>query len=205
MRTIYGLVSLLCLMACSDSTDSDDTGPGSEDDSGSAEGGESEGSSGGGDEGGDEGGDDGGGGGTTAFEPTAGEWNFVDGALLSDSCDYDYEQLPSGGDGFMLNLLGEPNFEVLLDGTEEGFRCSWDDAQGFLCDVAEGAEELDDLSATISSQTVLSGVFPDESSMTSTYNISVDCEGDDCSWVEFFGEIEFPCTVEVELIAEAAK
>jgi hypothetical protein len=49
----------------------------------------------------------------------------------------------------------------------------------------------------------MSGSFLDESSLQSYYDISVDCDGGDCGLVEWATGISFPCSVELELTAEA--
>lgn len=196
---------LVFLLACSGSSPSNDTGSNGSGDSGDNGGTGNAGESGEGGDGGEGGeGGEGGDGDPPAFEPMPGEWNFVDGSILSDSCDYDYDSLPSGGDGFSLSLLGNQDFEIVLDGTTDGFQCAWDAGQGFQCTPVDGSEDIDDLDAVIVSQTLLSGLFSEASAMNSTYNIALDCQGDDCEWVEYFGDIDFPCVVEVELMAESA-
>ena len=138
-----------------------------------------------------------------AFMPWQGQWTFVDGEILSDTCEYDYESLPSGGDGFTLTQTENMGFLLLLDGTEDPMICAWDDAQDFGCDMVESGEAIDDLDATITSLVGLSGSFTEETAMGSIYDIGIDCVGDDCYLAEWATGIEFPCQVVVELFASA--
>ena len=152
MRSFSASFALLFLLACLGSSTSNDTGSTGSGDSGADGSTGTAGESGG--EGGEGGEGSGGSGGGTgdppAFEPIQGEWNFVDGSIISDSCDYDYDSLPSGGDGFSLSLSGNQDFaEILLDGTTDGFQCAWDAGKAFQCSPVDGSEDLDDLDTVI--------------------------------------------------------
>jgi hypothetical protein len=204
VRTLKLSALLLPVMGCLNSSDDEDSGhPHRSTDTEDTESGGGEGGGESGDEGGESGDEGGEGGGPDPFLPDEGAWNFVDGSIVSDSCNYDYDELPSGGDGFTLTRISGRDFKLLLDGADTPFDCAWDDQSAFLCDPAGGEEAIEGLDAAVTSQTLIRGMFTDGSSMSSTYVIDIDCVGGDCGWVELGGDIDFPCSVELELAAES--
>ncbi len=151
-----------------------------------------------------DGGGDGGAEEPPVFRPDEGHWTYIDGALLSDTCEFDYEDLPaSDGDGFDLTMRGDGAFTMLLDGATEGIDCALTD-QAFACEPGTGEEPIPDVDVVIVSTLTIEGSFVDASRQDSQMAIDVDCRGSDCDLAEWYYDMSFPCRVEIQAVAVAA-
>jgi hypothetical protein len=117
------------------------------------------------------------------------------GSLLSDSCGYDTDDTPSGdAGGFQLRGSSPDGFSMVFDGASDNLACSLT-GMSFSCSSFTGREPVPDTSGVIVSTTTHSGTFSDAGTVSSRFDIHIDCEGGDCGLIEAFGDIDFPCDV----------
>jgi hypothetical protein len=121
----------------------------------------------------------------------------TDSELTQDGCGLE-DAVDRGQPGTTLELSGSgSSFEMVFE-AGEAVHCAMDADQRFVCDPTETldptAQDLG-MSADIPVVITTTGSFSDATTMWMESVVDIDCEGDDCGWIELLLGSSFPCTM----------
>jgi hypothetical protein len=123
-------------------------------------------------------------------EPVSGSWVFVNGAVTTNTCNFDDAQITEGN--FSITNHGNDTFTVDPQDGSDPFLCAMDGAD-FVC-----PERLQDsfsaFGANVSIHVTASGFFDSDTFASGRQEANVTCSGAACASSAIFG-VDFPCTV----------
>ncbi|MEZ4381048.1 MAG: hypothetical protein R3A79_06850 [Nannocystaceae bacterium] len=129
-------------------------------------------------------------------EPATGTWVFVNGEVLTNTCNFDDAQIAEGN--FSIYNNGNDTFTVDPEDGTDPFLCTMSGAD-FIC-----PERLQDtvsaFGATVSIRVSADGFFDSDTFASGRQEANVTCSGDACASSAIFG-VDFPCTVIVNFTA----
>lgn len=143
------------------------------------------------------------------FAPSAGDWVVMESELLEDGCGLtDYVDRGKPGTILILEPLADDDFEMTFTTGGEIVSCSVnDEALTYDCDPSESIDQTPadyGMNATIPVTLTSSGQFDSDVEMYLISTVELDCEGEDCGWVELLLGTTFPCemTMQSDVSAE---
>ena len=133
------------------------------------------------------------------FAPQEGTWSVTASELALDECGLT-DMVNRGEPGSVMELThrGDLLVSMIFEGGGETVNCEIDEAQGFSCDRTESIDTTardNNLKADIPVVINSSGSFVDESNMSLSSTVDIDCTGQDCGLIEILLGTKFPCAM----------
>lgn len=121
--------------------------------------------------------------------PLPGEWVYVTGELVENSCDLSEADVVPVGTFYVRD---DGDLLTFSDGSSDTFTCSLD-GQSFTCDDEPPFEIVLTANATLVVALRIDGTFESARAGSATQTLDGACEGSDCAFAGAIG-LEFPCT-----------
>jgi len=129
--------------------------------------------------------------------PPSGTWLFVNGEVISDTCNVAEGEVASGNFALINNDNGTFTIDP-EDGTDP-FLCTIE-GDDFVC-PERLQDDLGDDNTTLALHVEASGFFDSDTFVTGTQTATISCMGDGCGLASLLYSVDFPCTTVVRFTA----
>ncbi|MCK6507803.1 hypothetical protein L6R53_31300, partial [Myxococcota bacterium] len=154
--------------------------------------------------GGDGGGGDGGGGdgGTSEVAAHSGRWIYSSVDVVTTSCEAVVDFLPTAaGSTFFVTDSTTASFTKEISELAESTTCTLGGGGLFTCADIVGEFAVAEYDVMLPTSLSADGVLFDELTMEGSYQVELDCVGDNCDLAEVVYGFTFPCTFDLDWAA----